>query len=191
MSLQSTRPTLLSRVRDPADQAAWAEFDARYRDLIFRYCRRCELPVADAEDVRQLVMVRLVRALPKFKYDPARGRFHDYVYRVTKSAISDFRACPASRSQAVLDDEAIARLNTDDGRADETFEQEWLDNHLRLALASVRETSDPRSVTVFERLLAGASIEQAATEFGMTIDAAHKVKQRIRDRVQADRKSVV
>jgi RNA polymerase sigma-70 factor (ECF subfamily) len=187
MTPASTRPSLLSRVRDRADHAAWSEFDARYRDLIFRYGLRCGLSAADSEDVRQMVMIRLVRVLPDFRYDPARGRFHDYLFRVARSAIADFRACPDSRRRAVLDEEAAQRLIApgDDGPADPAWEQEWRDHHLRLALAAVRQTSDPRSVAVFERLLSGASVESAATEFGMSVEAVNKVKQRIRDRVQA------
>jgi RNA polymerase sigma factor (sigma-70 family) len=186
MTPETTRPSLLSQVRDPANQAAWTEFERRYRELILRYCRRCSLSAADAEDVGQMVMVRLVRVLPRFQYDPARGRFHDYLYRVTRSAISDFRTCPDSRQRTVVDDELAERLATgDDGRADPAFEQEWRDNHLRLALATVRQTADARSVEVFERLLAGASVEQCAADFGLSADAVHKVKQRMRDRVQA------
>jgi len=188
MTPETTRPSLLSRVRDPSDHAAWSEFDARYRELIFRYSLRCGLSAADAEDVRQMVMMRLVRVLPQFHYDPARGRFHDYLYRVTRSAIADFRACPESRRRAVLDDEAVQRLAepaADASRADLEWEQEWRDHHLRLALTAVRQASDARSVAVFERLLDGASVERAAAEFGMSVDAVHKVKQRLRDRVQA------
>jgi RNA polymerase sigma-70 factor (ECF subfamily) len=182
---ETTRPSLLSRVRDPGDHAAWAEFEARYRDLIFRYCRRVGLAAADAEDVRQMVMLRLVRILPKFRYDPTRGRFHDYLYRVVRSAIADFRSCPDSRTNPVVNEEPLeAPVAAMDGPYDPSWEQEWLDHHLRLALAAVRQTSEVRSVAVFERLLAGTSVEQAATEFGMTLDAVHKVKQRLRDRVQ-------
>jgi RNA polymerase sigma-70 factor (ECF subfamily) len=166
---ETTRPTLLSRVRNPDDQAAWLEFESRYRELILRYGRRCGLSVTDAEDVWQMVMVRLLRVLPKFRYDPARGRFHDYLCRVTRSAIADFQACPEARTKPVLDAEWIERLTAArDEQADEAFEQEWRDNHLRLALAAVRQTSDPRSIAVFERLLAGASAEQAAEELGMS-----------------------
>lgn len=186
MTPETTRPSLLSRVRDPADHEAWSEFDARYRDLIVRYALRCSLSATDAEDVRQMVMLRLVRVLPAFQYDPARGRFHDYLYRVTRSAIADFRACPESRRRAVLEEEAARQLAAPgDGPADPVWEQEWRDHHLRLALAAVRQTSDARSVAVFERLLGGASVDSAATEFRMSVDAVHKVKQRIRDRVQA------
>jgi RNA polymerase sigma-70 factor (ECF subfamily) len=179
MTPETTRPSLLSRVRDVSDDAAWREFDERYRELIFRYCRRCELSAADAEDIRQIVMVRLMRILPGFRYDPARGRFHDYLYRVTRTAIADFRDCPDARNRAVLADGlAEERAAAKDVEVDPAWEQEWQ------ALAAVRQTSDERSVAVFERLLAGTSIEQAAKEFEMSTDAVHKVKQRMRDRVQ-------
>jgi RNA polymerase sigma factor (sigma-70 family) len=186
MATDATRPSLLSRVRDTADQAAWSEFDSRYRDLILRYVCRQGLSAADAEDVRQLVMMRLLRVLPGFRYDAAHGRFHDYLYRVTRCSISDYRRSPKSRPAPVLDGEELRRaIESGSEPTDPTWEQEWLDHHLRVALAAVRENSDARSVAIFERLLNGASAEQAGTEFGLSAEAVHKVKQRIRDRVQA------
>ncbi len=50
MAWQTTRPSLLERVRDPANDAAWAEFDRSYGELILRYCHRCGLQHSDAED---------------------------------------------------------------------------------------------------------------------------------------------
>ena len=63
------------------------------------------------------------------------------------------------------------------------WEEEWMHHHYRLAMETVRETADPKSVAVFERLLAGDSTDQVAQAFGMTRDAVHKVKQRLRDRL--------
>jgi hypothetical protein len=37
----TTRISLLDRVRDPADQAAWRAFDIRYGELILTYCAGC------------------------------------------------------------------------------------------------------------------------------------------------------
>jgi RNA polymerase sigma-70 factor (ECF subfamily) len=93
MSPEITRPSLLSRVRDTADQAAWSEFDGRYRDLILRYACRQGLSAADAEDVRQLVMLRLVRVLPDFRYDAAHGRFQRFAKRATSAAFPFSSGC--------------------------------------------------------------------------------------------------
>jgi hypothetical protein len=45
-----TPASLLSRVRDHEDTAAWSEFDVRYRDRIIRYALRRGLQAHDAED---------------------------------------------------------------------------------------------------------------------------------------------
>jgi RNA polymerase sigma-70 factor (ECF subfamily) len=61
----TTRASLLSRVRDVADEAAWREFQALYHDLLIRFCRRQGLQEADAADVVQTVMANLLRSLPR------------------------------------------------------------------------------------------------------------------------------
>lgn len=185
MPAEPTRPSLLSRVRDPADHAAWAEFEATYRDLLLRYCRRCGMPAADAEDVRQIVLMRLVRALPRFRYDPAVGRFHDWLYRVVRSAIADFRAHPDPASRAVLTDSGFEHAGiAGDGPADPLWEQEWRDHHLRRAMAALRETCEERSVAAFERIMNGGSLDEVACELGMTYDAVQKSVRRMRRRVE-------
>jgi RNA polymerase sigma-70 factor (ECF subfamily) len=183
MTPDPTRPSLLSRVRSTGDQAAWAEFEAQYRDLLLRYGRRCGLSLADAEDVCQIVLLRLVRALPNFRYDPAVGRFHDWLYRITRNAIIDFRACPNPARLSVVDDSHVAQTDGD-GPTDPHWEQEWLDHHLRLALATLRATCEQRSIAAFERVMAGAALEQVAAEFGMGYDAVQKTVRRMRTRLE-------
>lgn len=186
MSLKTTQISLLSRLRNTEDDHAWAEFESRYRSLIFRYARHCGLSAADAEDVRQLTMMRLVRALPKFHYDPARGRFHDYLYRVVRSVITDFRRCPTAQSVNVQDEDGMRDLTLANllVTPDTHWEQEWLDHHLRSALASVRGEVEVQSISVFEKLLAGCPVTEVAREFDISEEAVHKIKQRIRRRVQ-------
>ena len=46
-----TRASLLIRVRDPADQAAWQEFVEIYRPIILRLACQKGMQEADAEDV--------------------------------------------------------------------------------------------------------------------------------------------
>ncbi len=183
MEPRQTRASLLSRLRDPSDDAAWREFDDTYRELIVRYCRARRLQAADAEDVRQMVMLSLSKALPTFAYDPARGRFRHYLCRTIRNAIIQNSARPNSRLEAV-DNAELAYLSADeDMETDEVWEREWMDHHYRLAMKTIRGTFDPRSVEVFDRLLKGAAVEAVATEYGMTTQAVHKVKQRIRDRM--------
>jgi RNA polymerase sigma-70 factor (ECF subfamily) len=181
MTSEITRPSLLVRVRDPADEAAWRDFEQRYRDLILRYCRASGLQQADAEDVRQAVFLNLAQALRGFRYDSARGRFRGYLHRVVRNAVHrHFRraAAPAGPLDSRVPDEGVGE------ERDERWEREWMFHHYRLALATVRATFEPQSVSVFERLVQGASVVEVARETGLSEAAVHKIKQRVRDRLR-------
>ncbi len=182
MAWQTTRPSLLERVRDPANDAAWAEFDLRYGELILRYCHRCGLQHSDAEDVRQIVLMSLASALRSFEYRPQRGRFRSYLGRVVRNAVTRHATRPDGRMPVLCIDETAA--DGADEPPDERWEQEWVAHHLRRAMQTIRQTTDPGRVEIFDRLLAGATVAQIAGEYGMTTDAIHKIKQRTRDQLK-------
>lgn len=184
MDSQTTRPSLLSRVGNPADQAAWQEFEARYRELILRYARVRGLQYSDAEDVRQLVMLGLSKSLRNFEYSPERGRFRDYVGRIVRNAVSRFMSRP--KTDGVPLDSVVLAVTPAEEDADDgaVWEREWVDHHYRLAMETVRTTFEPKSVGVFERLLMGDNVDTVAGAFDLSTQAVHKIKQRIRDRMQ-------
>ncbi len=176
-----TRVSLLSRVRNQADHAAWAEFENRYRDLIMRYALARGIQYADAEDVSQIVMLSLATALRGFHYAASRGRFRDYLGRVVRNAVARFRSRPNSFTVRLeVDAESV-----EDGsnQSDALWEKEWVDHHYRLALRTVHETFDSASVDMFEQLKDGKTIRDVAAAFATTEQAVHKVKQRIRSRM--------
>ena len=177
-----TQASLLSRVRDPANQTAWSEFDAKYRELILRFCRRRGLQDADAEDVLQLSMQFLVRSLPQFIYDPKRGRFRDYLYQTVRSALSRRSKKPSEHG---LDTSMAANLaDESDPESASQWEREWMDHHSRLAVENIKQTFDKRSVEVFLHLLRGSSVDEAAAAFQMNADAVYKIRQRVRARME-------
>lgn len=182
-SLHATHPSLLSRVRDPANAHAWRQFESLYREFLVRFCRRRGLQVADAEDVVQTVMLNLSKSLPGFVYDPKRGRFRDYLYRCTRNAISQWVERPTVRPGA-LDTHVLDTLSPPDATEDSAWEQEWVAHHYRLAMHTVRQTFEARSVEVFEKSVAGTSVAELAAEFAMSEQAVHKVRQRIKARME-------
>ncbi len=183
MGSETTQPSLLSRVRNPADDLAWREFDAKYRELILRYCRARGLQLSDAEDVRQICMTNLAKSLRNFEYSPERGRFRGYLGQVVRSGITRHFSRPESRARA-LDTGVLATVEASDAElTDDLWEQEWIRHHYRLAMKTVRETFEARSLEIFDRLLAGDSVATVAVGFDTTAQAVHKIKQRVRDRL--------
>jgi RNA polymerase sigma-70 factor (ECF subfamily) len=185
-SLLATHPSLLSRVKNSSDTAAWREFEALYRELLVRFCRRRGLQLADAEDIVQVVMTNLSRSLSGFVYDPGRGRFRDYLFRCARNAISQWAGRPKLRAQALDTGTAEAQSPSEppDPADAAAWEQEWIAHHYRLAMITVRQTFEARSVEVFERSIAGAGVAELAAEFSMSQQAVHKVRQRIKARME-------
>ena len=108
--LPTTRVTLLSQLRqDPSDQAGWDEFVERYGRHIYRWCRRWQLQVADAEDVTQNILVKLSQKLRVFAYDPSRS-FRGWLRTVAHHTWRDFEDSRRARPTAGGGEELLLTL---------------------------------------------------------------------------------
>jgi DNA-directed RNA polymerase specialized sigma24 family protein len=90
---QSTNSTLLGRLQQAPtrDAAAWQEFVRRYGRQVFQWCQRWGLQPADAEDVTQAVLVKMLDRMATFRYDASesfRGRLRTVTHNAWKKFIA-------------------------------------------------------------------------------------------------------
>src|SRR5262245_6008721 len=85
----ATSATLMLRIKAeaPARELAWAEFHARYAPIIGGFARKLGAPRGEVEDIVQDVLTGFYSALPKFNYDPKKGRFRGFLKVCTIHAI--------------------------------------------------------------------------------------------------------
>jgi hypothetical protein len=62
-------------------------------------------------------------------------------------------------------------------------EREWTERHLAAARRVLRTDFDPKSLAVFEQILAGERVAQVAQRFGLSDQAVYKIKQRVAKRL--------
>src|SRR5262245_53912191 len=87
---QRTSGTLLGRLRHaPDDPGGWAEFVRRYGPRIYQWCLDRRLQEADAQDVTQNVLLKLVAKMRTFEYDPKQS-FRAWLKTVTGHALIDY-----------------------------------------------------------------------------------------------------
>ncbi len=151
-------------------------FEGRYREMLLRFCRSLGVQHADSEDIIQSVFSKLLSGLKNFEYDPARGRFRDYLFRCVRSGLSDRAARPNVAGLSVVSQDGLVSAGTEAA----VFDREWMNHHYRMALAAVRERVDESSVAVLEATLAGASVSEIAAAVGLSEQAVYKVQQRMR-----------
>lgn len=191
-----TSATLLDRLRlDPTNQDAWSEFFRRYHPLIYVWCRRWNLQTADAEEVTQNVLLKLVSKLGNFRYDASRS-FRAWLKTLTHHAwidyLNDVKGQPAGGQSgaAMLQLQSIAARDDLIQRLQVEFDQELAD----LAMARVRERVEPQTWEAFRLTrIMGLSGSEAAARIpmkeSMVFVACSRVLKLIRAEVQTLEKS--
>jgi RNA polymerase sigma-70 factor (ECF subfamily) len=174
----------------PPDQAAWGEFAERYGRKIYSWCRRWQLQEADAEDVTQLVLLKLAQKMRTFAYDPTRS-FRAWLKTVSHHAWQDFaearrRPGAGSGDTAVL--EQLHTVQARDGLVD-VLDAEFTRELLNEAMARVRLRVHPHTWQAFHMLaVEGRSGADAAERLGMKVAtvfvARSKVQKMIHDEVR-------
>jgi RNA polymerase sigma factor (sigma-70 family) len=94
--MESTSSTLLAKIRNPADHAAWERFFSLYRPWLLTIAKRSGLQESDAEDLAQTVSMRLYKVLPEFSYDHQRS-FRAWLYTITVNLYHNWRQNRATR----------------------------------------------------------------------------------------------
>jgi RNA polymerase sigma factor (sigma-70 family) len=186
-SIPETRASLLIRVRDPADQAAWYEFVEIYRPVILRLARQKGIQEADAEDVAQRVLAAVANAVEQREHDSKRAKFRTWLHRVTQNAI--LNALTRGKVDRGSGDSALlAVLNQQESHtgADSDLLQlehrrevfRWAARHVRKEFH--QDTWDAFWLTAVE----GRAVEAVAQQLAKTPGAIYAARSRVVRRIQ-------
>jgi RNA polymerase sigma-70 factor (ECF subfamily) len=184
-----TGSTFLVLLKSPADARAWAAFERRYGPKIYGWCRQRGLQEADCQDVSQEVLTKLLRKLPTFAYDPARGTFRGWLRTVTLHALDDYLQAHRRPGAGSGDPAALEALKSAEARADllqslrEAFDHELLDE----AQERVKLRVSPRDWQIFQDLaVEGRTGRAVANGLGMTVAAVLMAKKRVQDKLREE-----
>ena len=183
-----TSRTLLERLRQGDDQAAWAEFVRRYGQQIYRWCRAFGLQEADAEDVTQTVLLNLTDKLRAFCYDPSRS-FRAYLKTLTHYAWCDFLGLHNRPGAGTGDSAMIRTLQTVQARDDlvQLLEAEFDQELLEEASERVRKRVEPHTWEAF-RLTAveGLPGAEVAARLSMKVATVFKARSKVQQMLQEE-----
>lgn len=183
-----TRASLIVRLPNAADAAAWEEVVSVYGPLVYRLARRQGLQPADADDLVQEVLIAVSRSVGQWLDKPERGRFRAWLFRIARNTAINFLTRPKHRPQSAGGSDAantMAEYPAANGTPHE-FDLEYRREVFRWASRQVRETVAEKTWQAFwQSTVEGRPIADVAEALGMAKGSVYVARGRVMLRLQA------
>lgn len=175
--MDTTRGSLLVRIRDNADRTAWTQFDRIYRPMLFKFARARGLDDATSEDIVQHVMMAIQSHIKEFNYDPQNGRFRGWLKTVVNNRI---RNLLAKKHEPGIDSRAFDQADSQIEAPDDLFDRMWMKEHLDHALHDLKESVEPLSYAAFEAYVLKEQVaEDVCRQFNLSANQLYSIKFRL------------
>lgn len=181
----ATRQSLLSRLRDAADDASWREFFETYWKLIYTFAVRKGLGEHEAQEVVQETCIAVARTMPEFRYQPAKCSFKSWLRHLAEKKIADqYRKRNQVAGQVSADDTEIVHLvEVAAAEAQELnayWDEEWQKHVLQVALEKVKAQVSPKQFKLFHHhAVSGHSVGDTARAFDVSLMQVYLARHRV------------
>lgn len=182
--MDSTSISLLARVKNTADAAAWARFVELYAPLLYCWAEKHGVSSADAADLVQDILTTLAAKLPEFEYDP-KQRFRGWLHTITRNRAMDWHR---RRSRAQLNGlsgfvEALAD-KAETGIFEEEEFRQFIVHRIRDVMQSEFEHTTWEAF--WQNVAEGKSAREVADEIGISENAVRLAKYRVVKRLREE-----
>ena len=178
-----TRLSLLVRLENPDDHAAWQQFVELYGRLVYGFARDRGLQDADAADLTQEVFLDIAPKAGHWRYDPAQGSFRSWLFGVTRHKLARFFERRGTQPIGSGDSNAslrLAEVPSPDAGLEALWEKEFQEQLFRVAATKIRDSFTPSTWQAFWRTaVEGEEGAKVAADLGLSVGAVYVAKSRV------------
>lgn len=179
--MNTTRASLLIRVRDRGDADAWRTFDAIYRPMLLRFAQAKGLGSEAAEEIAQQCMTAIGEHIGTFEYDPQKGRFKAWLRTMANNKVRNYFR---DRRMAQAESGHLRGLEDDGDTPDETFDKLWMQQHLWHCLGELQREVDAVTYEAFVAyVIEQKSVDEVCSALKIKPNNLYTIKWRMTDKV--------
>ena len=187
-SSPATRASLLVRLGDAQDTAAWTEFVAIYAPLVYGFGRKHGLQDADAADLTQDVLRSVNSAIARLAYDPERGSFRGWLFTIVRNKLRNFLSRQSGHDRGKGGTSAQVLLEAQPQRQDEqiaAWDREYEERLFRWAADKVRDSFEVTTWQAFWlTAVEGQNASAVSQRLGLSVGAVYIAKSRVLARLR-------
>ena len=176
-----TSHSLIFRVKNPADGAAWTEFLGIYQPVVFRMARRRGLQDADAQDVMQQVFLSISKSIEGWVPGDLKLPFRAWLTTIARNAITK-ALTRRPRDSATGSTSMVELLDAQPDPQETTAEilAEARKELIRWATEQIRSEFSEATWNVFWRTaIEGVPIAEVAKSTGRSAGAVYVARYRV------------
>ncbi len=182
-----TRRSLILKLSDWKDRKSWDEFYRTYWRPIYSVAIQAGLRDHEAWDVVQEVVIYIAKQSRKQVYDPERGSFKSWLWKITSWRINDqFRArskdTSAATTSASLPPSSSLDFVPDLGSSsfEKIWDKEWQRNIMKAALERVKTKVSPKQFQIFDyNVIRGMGPSEVHKKLGVSLAQVYIAKHRV------------
>jgi RNA polymerase sigma-70 factor, ECF subfamily len=186
--MEPTSISLIDRLQRQPLEADWARLVALYRPFVERFIRFDAALAADAEDICQNVMAKLVQHLGSFRRQRD-GSFRAWLKTITANEVNSYWRRRARRRTVGGEEAQFLSVDLADPRNElsQRWDQEYRGHVLRQLERLVEREFSPKTWQAFRlRVLSEKSTEEVAAMLEMSKNAVDIAKSRVLARLRAE-----
>ncbi|HRE99434.1 MAG TPA: sigma-70 family RNA polymerase sigma factor [Pirellulaceae bacterium] len=183
--LPDTRDSLLVRLRDHDDVAAWHEFVTLYEPWILGWARRRGLQEADARELAQELLVRLSQAVARWRPGSPTGSFRSWLAVTARRLAIDRLTRPGRRPQSPGGSDLHRRLGELEAPTDDAVELDFRRRLFEWGADRVKARCGEATWSAFRMTcLEGQTPEDAAARLKISIGQVYVARSRVMARLR-------
>lgn len=184
---QTTRSSLLTRLKDLEDRESWLQFFESYWRLIYNVGLKCKLTHEESQDIVQETIVRVAENIHKFQQKDGKGTFKAWLRTIARSQIAMMWRNRKHRPDSRIQPEANPEMICTESELEVIWDEEWNKNLVHSALTKLKQNNRARHYQIFHAyVMQEMSAGRVAKMLDVSVSQVYVIKHRLAKQFEAE-----